>query len=122
MNSEFFDTESLPANEGIWGTGVFTAYELKTLTRPSILTVVNGQLQIPSNLIKVEPSNFYGDDDSPNGRDAPSISVQGQSSAQMHQQTSGGGSKGRGSSSSTRTAGLVSRSASHQESEVGYKN
>ncbi|VDK45587.1 unnamed protein product [Anisakis simplex] len=31
------DSDGLPANEGIWGTGVFTAYELKTLTRRWIM-------------------------------------------------------------------------------------
>lgn len=29
----FLGSDTLPANEGIWGTGVFTAYELKTITR-----------------------------------------------------------------------------------------
>uniref|UniRef100_A0A5S6Q906 CTF/NF-I domain-containing protein n=1 Tax=Trichuris muris TaxID=70415 RepID=A0A5S6Q906_TRIMR len=43
--------DSVNNSDGIWGTGVFTAYELKTLTRPSILTLVNGQLHIPHALI-----------------------------------------------------------------------
>uniref|UniRef100_A0A914C1U9 CTF/NF-I domain-containing protein n=2 Tax=Acrobeloides nanus TaxID=290746 RepID=A0A914C1U9_9BILA len=38
------DADALPAHEGIWGTGVFTAYELKTLTRPSILSTTNGRM------------------------------------------------------------------------------
>lgn len=42
------------SEEAISGTGVFTAFELKTLTRPSIITMVNGALQLPN--IKVEPS------------------------------------------------------------------
>ncbi|KHN87966.1 Nuclear factor 1 C-type [Toxocara canis] len=56
------DSESLPAHEGIWGTGVFTAYELKTLTRPSILTMVNGQVHIPRGVIphKEEPYSDVG--------------------------------------------------------------
>uniref|UniRef100_A0A915ANP4 CTF/NF-I domain-containing protein n=1 Tax=Parascaris univalens TaxID=6257 RepID=A0A915ANP4_PARUN len=56
------DSESLPAHEGIWGTGVFTAYELKTLTRPSILTMVNGQVHIPRGVIphKEEPYSEVG--------------------------------------------------------------
>jgi len=68
QEDEEFSKDSLPPNEGIWGTGVFTAYELKTLTRPSILTVVNGQLQIPPHIIKPEGGGFYADPDSPSPR------------------------------------------------------
>ncbi|KRZ03604.1 Nuclear factor 1 C-type [Trichinella zimbabwensis] len=39
-------------NEGVWGTGVFTAYELKTLTKPSIITMINGQVVVPPNFVK----------------------------------------------------------------------
>uniref|UniRef100_A0A915KQ57 CTF/NF-I domain-containing protein n=1 Tax=Romanomermis culicivorax TaxID=13658 RepID=A0A915KQ57_ROMCU len=57
--------DSLPATEGIWGTGVFTAYELKTLTRPSILTLINGEVQMPTSLIKTETTSYYLQDHSP---------------------------------------------------------
>lgn len=50
------DEDTLPADEGIWGTGVFTAFELKTLTKPSI--VVNGasngnSLRIPKEEVGI---------------------------------------------------------------------
>ncbi|MFH4977551.1 hypothetical protein AB6A40_004260 [Gnathostoma spinigerum] len=50
-------SDTLPAHEGIWGTGVFTAYELKSLTRPSILTAINGQLHVLHSVLpqKEEP-------------------------------------------------------------------
>ena len=50
-------SDSLPAHEGIWGTGVFTAYELKTLTRPSILSDTDGQIQYSRGMLpaKEEP-------------------------------------------------------------------
>ncbi|VDO14460.1 unnamed protein product, partial [Brugia timori] len=53
------DPDKLAAHEGIWGTGVFTAYELKTLTRPSIITLVEGEARIPAEIIpqKEEPYN-----------------------------------------------------------------
>ncbi|OUC44687.1 MH1 domain protein [Trichinella nativa] len=44
-------------NEGVWGTGVFTAYELKTLTKPSIITMINGQVVVPPNFVKSETSS-----------------------------------------------------------------
>lgn len=33
INYNFVSDENFPASEGIWGTDVFTAFELKTLTR-----------------------------------------------------------------------------------------
>uniref|UniRef100_A0A1I7VG37 CTF/NF-I domain-containing protein n=1 Tax=Loa loa TaxID=7209 RepID=A0A1I7VG37_LOALO len=53
------DPDKLAVHEGIWGTGVFTAYELKTLTRPSIITLVEGEARIPAEIIpqKEEPYN-----------------------------------------------------------------
>ncbi|VDN04205.1 unnamed protein product [Thelazia callipaeda] len=53
------DPEKLPTHEGIWGTGVFTAYELKTLTRPSVIRLVEGEARIPPGIIpqKEEPYN-----------------------------------------------------------------
>ncbi|OZC06481.1 MH1 domain protein [Onchocerca flexuosa] len=53
------DPDKLAVHEGIWGTGVFTAYELKTLTRPSIITLVEGEARIPAEIIpqKEEPFN-----------------------------------------------------------------
>ncbi|KFD48339.1 hypothetical protein M513_10751 [Trichuris suis] len=53
--------DSVNNNDGIWGTGVFTAYELKTLTRPSILTLVNGQLHIPHALLSPGSPSMYAD-------------------------------------------------------------
>ncbi|KRZ50551.1 Nuclear factor 1 C-type [Trichinella nativa] len=44
-------------NEGVWGTGVFTAYELKTLTKPSIITMINGQVVVPPNFVKSETAS-----------------------------------------------------------------
>ncbi|KAH7727438.1 nuclear factor I [Aphelenchoides avenae] len=41
------EDDDIQAHEGIWGTGVFTAYELKTLTRPSILSTTNGVITAP---------------------------------------------------------------------------
>ncbi|KAL3995592.1 Nuclear factor I protein pre-N-terminus family protein [Acanthocheilonema viteae] len=53
------DPDKLAVHEGIWGTGVFTAYELKTLTRPSIITLVEGEARTPAEIIpqKEEPYN-----------------------------------------------------------------
>jgi len=39
------EEDTLPVHEGIWGTGVFTAYELKTLTRPSVMSIEAGNLR-----------------------------------------------------------------------------
>lgn len=58
--------DDLQAHEGIWGTGVFTAYELKTLTRrrfpyrdsihqtvlASILSNTNGVITAPYAMVK----------------------------------------------------------------------
>ncbi|VDL68717.1 unnamed protein product [Nippostrongylus brasiliensis] len=42
--------------EGIWGTGVFSAFELKSLTKPSIVTcsALNGRPSLPPVLRKSE--------------------------------------------------------------------
>lgn len=64
--------ESFPASEGIWGTDVFTAFELKTLTRrkffiiinyifiASILSTTNGVITTNYSRVKDEPL-FCGD-------------------------------------------------------------
>ncbi|KAK6732359.1 hypothetical protein RB195_016630 [Necator americanus] len=47
--------------EGIWGTGVFSAFELKTLTKPSIVTcssLTNGRPVMQSALRKNDPSSW----------------------------------------------------------------
>ncbi|RCN50859.1 hypothetical protein ANCCAN_03077 [Ancylostoma caninum] len=47
--------------EGIWGTGVFSAFELKTLTKPSIVTcssLTNGRPVMQSTLRKNDPTSW----------------------------------------------------------------
>ncbi|KAI1727579.1 MH1 domain-containing protein [Ditylenchus destructor] len=50
------------AVEGIWGTDVFSAYELKILTRPSILSTTNGV--ITANYSRVKEESFGGESSS----------------------------------------------------------
>ncbi|KAM3718887.1 Nuclear factor 1 C-type [Dirofilaria immitis] len=69
------DPDKLAVHEGIWGTGVFTAYELKTLTRPSIITLVEGEARIPAEIIP-QKEEAYNDLEwqSPNSPPPPASS------------------------------------------------
>uniref|UniRef100_A0A915DVY8 CTF/NF-I domain-containing protein n=1 Tax=Ditylenchus dipsaci TaxID=166011 RepID=A0A915DVY8_9BILA len=53
------EDEEFQTNEGIWGTDVFTAFELKTLTRPSILSTTNGV--ITASYSRVKDESFGGE-------------------------------------------------------------
>uniref|UniRef100_A0AC34RTF0 CTF/NF-I domain-containing protein n=1 Tax=Panagrolaimus sp. JU765 TaxID=591449 RepID=A0AC34RTF0_9BILA len=58
------EEDTLPVQEGIWGTGVFTAYELKTLTRPSVLSIEAGNLRKNQKNIVGENLNSSSGDSS----------------------------------------------------------
>lgn len=114
----------LPVTGGVWGTGAFTAYELKTLTRPSIVTRVNGDLQVlDDGQVKLESAHFYFDPDSPystNGSSSPLDRSQQQPPSAARLLPLGGalGDKSSASLNSTGGGGVGSRRPSQANENI----
>jgi hypothetical protein len=50
-------TAELPVSEGIWGTGIFTAYELRMLTRPCMSDIQSGRTSSIAATAPVQSTN-----------------------------------------------------------------
>uniref|UniRef100_A0A7E4V877 CTF/NF-I domain-containing protein n=1 Tax=Panagrellus redivivus TaxID=6233 RepID=A0A7E4V877_PANRE len=61
------DEATGPQHEGIWGTGVFTAYELKQLTRPSVMAAQEHDPNAPKKDAQAAQSKSGRSDGSWNG-------------------------------------------------------
>jgi hypothetical protein len=84
------EEHKLQANQGISGTGVFSAFELKTLTRPSILSITDGVVspsfipRLPGDkdnkrkmaMIEMPKDHLLGNEAIPNSQRFSSIAVE----------------------------------------------